>query len=538
MWLARLAAVWLALLLAPGLAAAQPPPPAADAGVAPPAHSGGSAQAGGGEASGAGARQAGGGDAAGGGAAGGGAGGDAGGGGSAAAAPPTPEPEPSATPPLDVDDVVEFSAEDKIEQGGHVLRSIIGLLVLLVLAWLGAHPRVRRIERELGLSSAITAGLPFVAFGLLARHPAVGILTDEALATLSPLLQFGLGWLGLLVGTQVRINELDRLPRGVSLLVATQTSVPFLLIAVACGALMLALGVQFSDATFVRDGVVLATAGAMTSPIAVRLLANSRSGRHPLVMSSELDEIAGVLGLAFLAAYFRPRFLESTWEIPGTAWLFVTLGMGMTIGMVIYVVLRRPATPPEFLAIALGSVAFTAGLAAYVHLSPIVVCFVVGVVVANVSGDHCAQLVATLRQLERPIYLVFLVLVGALWDVTDWRGWLLMVVFVVSRFVGLGLSGVIVRRKLGDVLDDVRLSQLSFVPLSVMSIAIVVSAQSLYQGRALPWIVTAVIGGAMATEIIAQLWRRFSGGGPEPSSSGLLGPPAGHGELGDEGEAR
>src|SRR5690606_10716177 len=146
--------------------------------------------------------------------------------------------------------------------------------------------------------------------------------------------------------------------------------------------------------------------------------------------------------------YFRPRFLDVTWAIPGIAWLFVTLGMGLTIGTVVYVVLRRPSTSAEFLAVVLGLVAFAAGMATYLSFAALVVCFVAGVVVTTLPGEPRAPLRDTLQQLERPIYLVFLVLAGALWDVADWRGWALMGVFIVARIAGLFVAAAALARRI------------------------------------------------------------------------------------------
>ena len=39
----------------------------------------------------------------------------------------------------------------------------------------------------------------------------------------------------------------------------------------------------------------------------------------------------------------------------------------------------------------------------------------------------------------------------------------------------------------------------------MLAIAIVVSVQSLYAGEAVPWIVTAVLGGAIVTEVLVQI---------------------------------
>jgi hypothetical protein len=66
---------------------------------------------------------------------------------------------------------------DAPPSAGAVIRAIIGLVGLMVLAYLGGHPRVQQLERRLNIAHLTTAGLPFVLLGFLAAHPAVGILT-------------------------------------------------------------------------------------------------------------------------------------------------------------------------------------------------------------------------------------------------------------------------------------------------------------------------------------------------------------------------
>src|SRR5690606_1967888 len=82
------------------------------------------------------------------------------------------------------------------ERPGTVIKTILGLLTLLALAYLGGHARVVRWEERLGASQLITAGFPFIVLGMLARLPAVGILSDAILVELSPLLRIGLGCIG------------------------------------------------------------------------------------------------------------------------------------------------------------------------------------------------------------------------------------------------------------------------------------------------------------------------------------------------------
>jgi hypothetical protein len=112
--------------------------------------------------------------------------------------------------------------------------------------------------------------------------------------------------------------------------------------------------------------------------------------------------------------------------------------------------------------------------------------------------------------MERPIYLLFLLVAGSFWDITAWQGWALMFLFVPARLFGKWL-GVRASRHLvpgGLTLNEQR--SLIFSPMGALSIAIVVNAQDLYFGAAVPWMVTAVIGGAIVTEIIVQVSGRSS----------------------------
>jgi Kef-type K+ transport system membrane component KefB len=386
------------------------------------------------------------------------------------------------------------------------VTTIIGLLALLTLAYVSNHPRARRIEDALGLRSAITAGFPFVALGLIARHPAVGVLDDAILVGMTPIIELGLGWLGFVVGLQLNVASLERIPRSTLMGVALSTALPLAMIALACSAAFIAMGFAWTDPLFLRSGVVLGTAGAMTAPLALH---NASRRLHGTPGVHHLDELAGVVGLAIIAAYFRPSDLAQQWALPGTAWLFVTLGMGVTLGALLYVTLRRPANEAEFIAITIGSVAFAAGMAAYVRLSPLVICFVAGAVIANLSSTQQQALRQTLERLERPISLVFLMLAGALWDPRDWRGWALVPVFVISRYLGIWLGQqLLAAGRERDAAETVGRRSPLIAPLSVIAIAVVVNVRILYHGPAVPLMITAVIGGALVAEVASALAER------------------------------
>ncbi len=393
-----------------------------------------------------------------------------------------------------------------------------GLIALVALAYLGGHRRVVRFEERLGISGVITAGFPFIALGLIASLPSVGILSGEVLDRLRPVLHFGLGWLGFIIGAQLDIRVLDRVPKGTAYLILVEALGPFGITAAGCGAVMIAFGLSWDDPAVWRDVILLGAAAAMTAPRKFRGFANRtwHEGRGVDILLGQLDELVGVIGLLFITAYFRDT-TASSWQIPNTAWVFVSLGLGVAIGVLIFAMVRVPQSNAEFLAVVLGAIAFASGLAGYLHLSPIVICFLAGVLVTNFPNDQRDSIFRILNHLERPVHLLFLIIAGAVWDVWDWRGWALVPLFVVGRVLGKYVGVIASKAVVGKLLPSGFADQRQIVvPMSALSIALVISVGSLYSDAGLTWIITAVIGGSLVSELLVQATSSKDRGIPAP----------------------
>ncbi|MEZ0314346.1 MAG: cation:proton antiporter [Myxococcota bacterium] len=382
-----------------------------------------------------------------------------------------------------------------------VLGTLVCLVAVAVLAYLGGHRKVREIEGRLGLSQMITSGFPFVIMGVIARLPSVGIVSDAVLTELGPALRFALAWIGFVIGVRFDTRLFADVPASAARAVLAVTVLPFACVVAACGALL--FGIEnvghelVNNPVFLRDAILLGTAAAMTAPDGP----DAEPARRRLV---RLEELAGIAGLMVVAAYFRPT-VNATWQLPGTAWLFLTLGMGFVLGAVVYALLLRTSGALDFPVLVLGSIAFAGGAAAYLSLSPVVVAFVAGVMVANLPGSLKEQLQPTLRRFERPIYLLFLFVVGAIWNVADWRSWALAVLFAAMRLTGKYLAARLTWRR-----ENLELRRaLALAPMGPIAIAIAVSGQLLYRGGAIALVASAVVGGALLTEIILQAGRRL-----------------------------
>ncbi|MCZ7682816.1 MAG: cation:proton antiporter [Sandaracinaceae bacterium] len=414
--------------------------------------------------------------------------------------------------------------EPELERGhaeasapGMVLRTVLALLACLALAYLAGHPRVQELEEVLGISQVVTAGFPFFALGAIAHLPRVGLLPDTVLTDLTPLLELGLGWIGLLAGLQFDVRVADTWPKGTANLTGVLTFVPFAIIAAAIGVLLYVMAIPINTERLLRDAAMFGAAGCLAAPTASALLATtglSERAAHVVRSVAVVDDAAGVALLALLSAFYRPEDGQVGWALPGIGWLFVTLGMGVTLGALMYGLLRVARTQAESTALVLGSIALAAGIATVFSVSPIVTCFMAGIVLANLPGAHQRTVRAPLLRLERPIYLVFLFVAGALWRFDAWEGWLLLPAFVLARLLGRMLAARVAQTRglLSETPGEEAAVSRAFVaaPIGALSIAIVVNVQTLYPGRAVPLMVTAVVGGALVSEVLVQLTSRLS----------------------------
>ncbi len=415
-----------------------------------------------------------------------------------------------------------------------LLRVVLGLALAFGLAAAAAHPFVRRIERRLGLTVLLSSGLPFIAMGVIFRLPKVGILTDDVVADLRPALEFGIGWLGFVVGMQFDVRELDRVPAKTSAVVVAETVVPFVLTALACAIFLATLdtGWSLSDISTWRDGyralvshaplrdaLALGACAAQAAPVAAIAIARGSGSLAAKLMSyvTQLDDVAGVVVLGLICAAFRPTDAVAAWKLPHIAWIFVTLGMGGVFGILAYALLRSAKDANEEFAYLLGAIALSAGMSGYLAISPLVTCAIAGALLTNLPNKNFEQLKATMLQVERPLYLIFLLIAGALWDVTAWQGWLLAPVFVASRVGGKLIGGHIAKRTGPEGLPDATTLGLALSPQSPAAIATIVSYATIYkphavEARSLGWLMTACVAGAVLTELTVQTIVRLRGG--------------------------
>ena len=91
------------------------------------------------------------------------------------------------------------------------MLAVLSLIAVTVVAWLGAHVLLERVQQRW----AITTGGEYLLIGVLVGPafsgliglPELTLITSEVLSDLAPLMALAIGWLGLLYGTQINVRK-------------------------------------------------------------------------------------------------------------------------------------------------------------------------------------------------------------------------------------------------------------------------------------------------------------------------------------------
>jgi Kef-type K+ transport system membrane component KefB len=140
-----------------------------------------------------------------------------------------------------------------------------------------------------------------------------------------------------------------------------------------------------------------------------------------VVYVAEFSEVFGILifGMAF-AIYHPPQDILG-FRLDAVHWYVIQIVLGGLFGGLFSLFIGNQEKSDKMLVAVLGIIIFSAGIASYSLVSPLLITFMVGLVLAATShfGD---QLREQLEQIEKPFYMVICFLAGLAW-VPAWGCW-------------------------------------------------------------------------------------------------------------------
>ena len=293
---------------------------------------------------------------------------------------------------------------------------LLATLILILLALLGARFSFSTDNVPAGPRLLFRTGTHFIFVGFVLGPSAMGLVTSDALDHLFPFLALGLGWVGFLFGLQFERDTLRAFPRALHAFAAGQALVTFFVFAVVGIGALVTFGLAGRGEVLLM--LLAAATACISAPAGIAIISSNFLVRGPvrerLLFVASMDALVGITTLQVIYSnYQTAALLEFLGDVPAVLGILLAVSVGVLCGIIFVWLTRVRAEIEELVLFLMGVAAFAAGAALQLQLSPLFVCLVMGVVVANLVPDP-RRVLRVMARWEKPVYVVLLILAGAL----------------------------------------------------------------------------------------------------------------------------
>jgi hypothetical protein len=157
---------------------------------------------------------------------------------------------------------------------------------------------------------------------------------------------------------------------------------------------------------------------------------------------SSMTDVIAIILFGLLVGFYQPSADGLGLTLPPLEKFVFSLLLGALMGLLILMLFRTRLGEVDKILILIGLVLFGGGMAYLLGISPLLVHLVAGVVLANFSlkSDETFQL---LMRIERPLYLIFLMIAGAYLRIASPLVVLLAAAYVLIRGLSQGAAGAV-----------------------------------------------------------------------------------------------
>lgn len=375
---------------------------------------------------------------------------------------------------------------------------IVLLLSVVSVGYVITHLVVEKLSRRF----AFAGGIEYVALGVVIG-PVFGLIDTDMAHDIRPVLLLGAGALGMLAGLElgprsepVRVRGGWRAAISITLGTALTVIVAPLLLAWALGYDI--EGEHAWTAALLLAGIVaLGTDGALVRTVARELGARGPAPAVGAAIATRVRALA-TLGFGMLYALVDKGEVLILRAPMGVLQAFgLQILAGVVIGLLFGVVVHRKLDGRSLLTVVVGMVFLAGGFAFAMGVSAIFVNFVAGLTFARTS-PFAGDATRTMHSIKQPFVIALYFFAGLEWVMGAAWVYLLIVPFLLLRWLGRKLGGLIGGRLAGWSTD---LSPATFAP-GGLTLAFALSIGLLY--RKVPGIVD-IYGPLVTTLVLLEL---------------------------------
>ncbi len=386
------------------------------------------------------------------------------------------------------------------------MKFLAAIIIIAVIALVGS--RVTFINRHLplGLRNILFTGMEYIFIGMLLGQAGFKILDTNTLIELESILLFGLTWIGFLYGLQFEIRLLRKLPKYYFSITAIQSTITFIIVGISIY-LIFSVLMDLPQEMILLSSITLGATASCTAQSAIAIVnQNYRiQNRGLLNLMRYISSVDGVFALIFfsLALGLFPNSMTSggTGIEASLKWVLMSISIGAIPGIIFIILSRSRFSNQEFTLFLVGIILFCGGMSQQLSYSPLISGMICGVIIANFCR-HRLRAIQVVVQAEKSIYILLLLIIGALWRFKLDISLLIGLAYFLVRIIGK-LTGVYIATRVFKPFYKVPWKLgLGFVSEGGLAIAIILNFRFLYPSVA-DSLITIVVFSVFASELVS-----------------------------------
>ncbi len=330
------------------------------------------------------------------------------------------------------------------------------ILGILLFAGFGGGTIFRKIR--------VPQVVAYVLIGTVVGVSGFKIINEGTMDSLSPLNAAALGFIGFMIGSELRISTFRKLGKYIVSILVSEAIGAYVLVALATYALTREVYLAL-----LLGALASATAPAATVDVLWEYKAKGVLTTTLLAIVGMDDAVALIL-YGFSAAVAKASFLHTgvsihTVIVKPAIEIGLAIAVGVGLAVLLSLLLRVFRADNQVLILTLATILMAAGAARTYHFSQILTCMFTGMTIANISPRSSGHAYRILENFTPPIYVLFFVLVGSRLDVR-----LLPAMGVLGLlYVGARTTGKILGARLGATVSRAPVVLRKYLGLALFS---------------------------------------------------------------------
>ena len=284
----------------------------------------------------------------------------------------------------------------------------------------------------------------YIVIGLLLGDTGFGLVHPADVENLHLLNLFALGIIGFLVGGEIKLDMFTKYGKEYMLILLGEGVAAFVLVT-GCSYIIIYL-ITGSVAASLAASVVFGAIASATDPAStIDVIWEYRAKgvmTAAIIAIVALDD-ALALTLYGIGTSSAQLLVSNTGSVVDSLLhvgieLFGAILLGAACGFALIGFLRYQPKGDRAVALAVGVILFTIGVAAFYELDVILAAMMLGFIMINFAPKRAEEIVKLTRSFSIPIYVLFFVFVGARMSLGNMPGWLWLIVatYVIGRSLG------------------------------------------------------------------------------------------------------